>query len=348
LTRTLLALGLVLALGQAVCADRPAAETRPAPRGLYLLIGTGKETRARLRDEPSFVGVSLRVKWKSLQPSRDQLSWEYFDREIGLAREAGKSVMLRVMPGVHSPGWLYDEGAQTYVFTLSNPHRNDRGSKKTIPVPWDPVFLENWTRFVGLMGERYSGNPDVHAVHLVGPAAHSAEMHLPKSPKDQENWRRKGYTTGKLVGAWKRCIDAYADAFPDTPLVLNVSSAIFQEDGAVEGILAYAKQRVGGRLCLQHNALHARTKVDFRTHRLVSSSRESSVVGFQFVSPAANRKRFRGTLAEAFEIGIDAGATYFEVYPSDLKDPASRAAIEKTSRRLRAPSGDAAAPQPDR
>ena len=167
-------------------------------------------------------------------------------------------------------------------------------------------------------------------VHVTGPTRHSAEMHLPRDRADQERWRALGYTPQKLIGAWKRSIDAFARSLPETPVVLNLSPVIFN-DGVMEEVVRYAYGQYGRRLFLQNNILMADNKgmkrEDWNVLREYASK---TTIGFQRGLPrlkgrsdAATPERLRlkrSNFEGMFTQGLALGAQYFEVGATDVKD----------------------------
>jgi hypothetical protein len=309
------------------------------PRGIFALSAGTKPLPDSVLADASVTGVSLRAAWAEIEPRERELVW-VFDREIERAARVGKKVMLRVTAGSNSPDWVYAAGAEKFEFTEANAFRKQQGESLRTPIPWDPVFLAKWRRFVKAFGERYSANGAVVLVHMAGPSKSSAEMHLPRTPADKEHWGRIGYTKGKLVGAWQSVVDAYAEAFPDRFLALNVATPLY-DDGVVEDVLAYALGRLGPRLAVQHNALSAKTRREWITHARVAAYRDRALVGFQLLSPVTPHgrfndggRRFGGTMTEAMQIGLDAGARYIEIYPADLKDAAAVAAFRDFTKRV--------------
>lgn len=112
------------------------------------------------------------------------------------------------------------------------------GMMMALPVLRDPIFLKKWTAFIKAMGQKYAHDEAEVLIQMAGMDYTGGEMHLPKSKGDIAHWARIGYTKEKLVGARQHVIDAYADAFPDKCLALDVSLPILQ-DGTVEAVLDY-------------------------------------------------------------------------------------------------------------
>jgi hypothetical protein len=167
-------------------------------------------------------------------------------------------------------------------------------------------------------------------IQMAGLDYTGGEMHLPKSPTDKQNWLQYGYTKENLVGAWQAVINAYATAFPHKRLCLNVSTPI-ENDGVVETVMQYARQKLGKRFCVQHNALAAKTVENGFPHQWVLMAKDFAGVGFQQLCPATpsgtfndEGRRYGGTLEQSLIIGLNAGMSYLETYKPDVQNPAFR------------------------
>lgn len=337
-TLLLVALASAVAFAPRALLAQVPREARPV-RGIFALSDEGKPLPDRVVNHTALTGISLRARWADLQPKADAWQWS-FDAEIARARKANKQVMLRVAPGDSTPAWVYEAGAQRFRFTPDNRYQ-DASEEKSIPVPWDPVLLRHWHECIKALGKKYAAEESVVLVHMSGPNRAGAEMHLPKSKADKAAWAKLGYKPERLVAAWKATIDVYAAAFPRQALALNVALPI-EDDGVVDQVLAYAHERLGKRLHVQHNALSARTEEKFRPQRWVRSAADKTTIGFQLLCPVTPRgrfnddgKRFGGNLADGFRIGLHAGAAYFEVYPVDLQQEATAKAIRDLAERLK-------------
>ena len=124
----------------------------------------------------------------------------------------------------------------------------------------------------------------------------------------------------KVFEAWGSAIDAFNAAFPDTALALNVSNPFNGGDGLARCVSEYAIDALGERATLQNNSLHAQTSFNFRVVQLLADRHDEGVrVGFQMLCASRNHGRFKGPFADALAIGDQVGATYFEIYQSDVK-----------------------------
>lgn len=339
----------------------PGAAMADPPVGLYALIRGNQPPDVRSLESPYVEGIVVRSNWKSLEPSEGRFRWDYFDSAAADASRHGRRVMMGVLPGVMTPEWVYREGARRFDFI--SPNSRAGGKTESIPLPWDEIFLSKWIAFVRGMGKRYNDDPSVTLVTMAGGAVHSVEMHLPKGPGVGREFRDAGYSAGRLVGSWKRIIDAYAEAFPDKSLALPIAVPVFR-DGALEEIVEYAAGKLGERLYLATGALSERTKPDSYLMTLAGKFGGRAGVGFQLLSPVSfsmardGRPPGRGgkerpvrrprryssgpvkDLRRAFEIGLDAGASYFQVYEADIMNPDLAGDLEFAAGRMKkAPGG---------
>ena len=312
-----------------------------AVRGVYALSNKTQPLADWVINRPDIDGISLRASWSDVQRLEDEPVW-LFDAQIARAVRAGKKVILCVWSGFRTPDWVYQAGAQPFTYVESIRFQATHDETQRIPIPWDAVFLSKWTGFIKMLGRKYNGNSAVALVHLAGPAHLGPEMHLPDKPADRRHWAEVGYTPAKLVHAWKVIIDAYAEAFPNKLLAINVSQPIYYNDRVVENVLAYAHAKLGLRLALQQDALSAKVRAEFRPHQWVCSYRGKALLGFQLLCPVTPRGKFNdegrrlgGTLGEAFDIGLKAGGSYFEIYPIDLKEAAAAKDIHDLALALR-------------
>jgi len=303
-------------------------------------------------DDSGIQGVSLRLAWERLEQEEGVFDWSHFDDWIRTAKERGKKVTLRIHSGIHAPQWVFDAiEAQSLVdnpeFKQIVDFEDSKGPGR-IPLPWNRVMLEKWENVIRVLGERYGDNDTVVSVHMTGPIRRSSEMHLPKPNEllNGETWEETyGYTPDKLISAWDEVITAYAEAFEDKALVLNVQTPI-RNDGVIEAVIAQARTTLGPRAVFQHNVLSPQTNEDWFFHQEVSGQQDSTLVGFQAVSPARMplrdengdvvldengrwiytvNPRFNGTIKEAYKVALRGGASYFEPYIISFGDDVGQA-----------------------
>jgi len=154
-------------------------------------------------------------------------------------------------------------------------------------------------------------------------------MHLPREPEDKARWRALGYKPEKLLEAWKRSIDAFAEAFPETPLILHLSPVIFR-DGVLEAVAKYGYQTYGDRFFMQNDVLVPSNKNMKRPDwAVLEKYKGRTTIGFQRglprikgwqSLPRSEKLRLREkNFKEMFAKGTRLGAYYFEVGAPDVK-----------------------------
>lgn len=338
LRRTVFGVIIFLAAGGACF-----GETWERSRGIYALAPIGKplSNLGNILDNPGISGISYSFEWKELEKEKGKYDWTRPDEIIRAVKKKNKSVTLRVLPGISSPNRVYEQGAEPFVFTDRNPYHGKRyyarghrygtrGDTLKIPVPWDNVFLSAWEDFIAAFGNRYAKAGNIAMIHVTGPTAHSAEMHLPKSGKDRQKWKSIGYTPEKLIGSWSRCIDAFAKSFPETPVVLNLSPAVF-DDGVPEAAVRYGHEAYGKRLFLQNNILRADNKsMKRKDWGILKAYAGKTTVGFQRgllrlkgdkrLSKSDRLGIRRANLRGMLEKGMALGGKYFEIGFMDARD----------------------------
>jgi hypothetical protein len=345
LSRDFVPLVAVLSLGLAVPAARTSAAASRSfddALGLYVIGGYQQERAwsAALK-QPGVKGVALSEEWRTLEPQSGRRNWSALDEEIQLVARAGRKVGLRLQPGIATPEWVYGRGARRFPFQDRNPYHapgggpvtrpnETLGQSLTIPVPWDEPFLSAWEDFVAAAGKHYANETAIAMVHVTGPNKHFSEMHLPHEPEDRERWRSMGYSEDKLVGAWKRSIDAYARAFPQAALVLDLSPAVF-DDKVPERVVDYAVDKYGRRVFLQNNILlgenQGRERVDWK---ILERYRNKTPIGFQRqllrlgnqgqLTPARRRELRRDNFEKMLAEGTRLGGRYFEIGAQEARD----------------------------
>jgi hypothetical protein len=335
----------------------PLARTKAG--GLFVSSGTPNQAIPdSILTLPYVAGVSIRATWESVEPAEGQFDWSYLDSQLARAEAAGKLAILRVMAGIDAPQWVYDAGAQSIVLTGHNRNNNLFGQSFRIPVPWDPVLLDRWKSLVSALGERYNGRKAVYAVAMAGPTGLTSEMIL---PQDEEAWTAAGYSDERLVAAWITTIDAYAQAFRDTPFSLAVSAIpIPRHPGTTrpaQEVVAYGLEHYGSRLYVQGNwladtfpALDGSGPYG-ELYQLLSHISGRTTIGFQigghklsgqYYDPGSDEDPGGPTtdLGRAAERALAAGASYIElneryfsdsVYEADLRRIALRLAGSPTS-----------------
>jgi hypothetical protein len=199
-----------------------------SPSGVYALIQNLKPIPSAILTNPNIDGVSLYLAWCNVERTNGVYDWSYLDAQISAARAAGKKVSLSLMAGVWTPNWVYSLGAVQFTYVGDRPD----SSTRTIPMPWDSIYLREYTTFLKDLGARYGSNPAITDIKVTGVNAYTQETGLPDSTgqqvtwngqtwtttNDVRKWQNMGYTSTKVLNAYLRIAAAMAQAFPTKSL----------------------------------------------------------------------------------------------------------------------------------
>src|SRR4051812_20289889 len=174
---------------------------------------------------------------------------------------------------------------------------------------------------IAALGKKYASDPSVVAVHISGPATDaSMEMHYPSGLTTA-----KGYSDAAVIQSWDHAINSYAQAFPNTALVLDLAMVPDARGAVTNAVVDYARSTLGARANFIHCSLHATTSPDYGPQALVTSlGKQGYNIGFEMIGPSTNSGRFGGPFNAALSIGQAAGADWYQIYqPDQDKIPAN-------------------------
>lgn len=286
----------------------------PGIGGLYVL-GAEKWAAAKIKSmiqsDNGIGGISIRYGWIEIESANGAYKWVKLDAAVAAAESVGGKIMLRVIPGVHTPPWVYVSGAKSVQVVENNQYADGYGKKIKAPVPWDGIYLSLWLRFVRAIGKRYNGR--VQIVAVTGPAA-GGEMHL-VDQGDQTTWQAAGYTEQKLSEAWMDTINMFRSAFPKSHKSMALSNPVAFGSPALllNSMQAYCRM---SQIGVQGNWLSAKTRRGFVPYDLCWDHQYP--VGFQMLC-ASSQERFGGTLKTAMARAQACPTiTFLELYPADV------------------------------
>lgn len=321
---------------------------RRSVQGIYALGSVGNPFDQEILENPYVDGLTIRIRWKDLEPARDQYDWSFLDLVMEQARAFGKRASVSVAAGKNTPDWVYQSGAQSFTFIDPNPyHKNTFCTELRIPIPYDPIFLREWKDLIQALGLRYKSHPALTKVRISGIDTSSAELILPhssgkaipncdKTSNDIQNWINAGYTATLIKNTWLDIANAFQAAFPDKAL-----SAAFSPNGLPkindfgqydaklrlnEDILNLGRASLGPFFIPQNNGLSARWE-----YGMVRNAAADGIVGFQMLWFVTGDGTYRMNgrvpgnqqtiFEEAVKRGIDAGGSYLEIYKQDIANP---------------------------
>ena len=185
---------------------------------------TAEECRGRVRDNwpenhPDCGTAYFRWTWADLEPTRGEIDFELVDRTIESANALNETLGFRVMTilegDVGIPGWLQE--------ITTGEYRDGDGGATYWPDYRDATFQAEHARFVAALADRYDGHPGVDHIDIgsVGcwgewntacltDAGGLIDVYAPANADEELG----------IADAYAALIDAYTDAFEETPLVM--------------------------------------------------------------------------------------------------------------------------------
>ena len=213
------ALTLTLLACPALAEDREFVRVLPQETTEILANpGTGWETFHTTADNdkdlPSWIPSTIhyaRWGWNVLESKQGKIDYDFLNGMLKETHEAGQKLAFRVMCCSSSarrpyhPEWLRDLGGKVVVTRYGD------GPELEVPVLDDPPVLAAHLDFIKRLGARYDGHPDIDHVDL-GSVGWWGEWHMSQS------------TNAPMPSpeTQKKIVDAYLDAFQETPLVMLI------------------------------------------------------------------------------------------------------------------------------
>ncbi len=160
-----------------------------------------------------------RFKWAALEKRKGVYDFSPIRQWMEPWLRAG----YRVAFGVYSSS-IGDTATPKWVFDSGVPGVQHMNGSQTDPVHWDPRYLAEYSGFVKHLGQAFDGMERLEFVDIRGVGVYG-EMHLATFRKGMwtsEELRSNGYTVGAHTDVYKKQIDLYRKAFPNTQLFLNV------------------------------------------------------------------------------------------------------------------------------
>ncbi len=286
----------------------------------FALTNSGSRDVSTLLQHKAIDGLALQEAWAILEPREGVYRWDRLDSVLKAARQNHKMVSLHLMGSPRVPGWLSAAGAEFYSST------DFRGRPVRDVVPWDPIYLKLYSRFVRDLARhlRQAGlDSTVFALGAVAPVSEcniigGKDGYLGRVPYDREAYLR----------AHKSMLDVYCEAFPQakifvSPPVREMICFPDQDTRFYPELMNYAHSRHPGQCWVFAADLNAEGSQRTRPYR----SYAKQGLGYQTIWSATNdpRHRMKGSfpqnLSEAVRFGLRNGAEYFEIYSADVLNP---------------------------
>jgi len=276
------------------------------------------ELESQLRANHNLSGVCLHISWDQIEKESGKPSFDDIDQTVAIFRRAGMKYQLCLKPGVHTPAFVYAEGARAFETQISNRNRRNFGAAVKIPVPWDPAYERAFERVIKQLGERYARDPLCVSVVLTCANFMSAEMHLPKAQSDLARWRALDNYELRLFEVYKKFTDVWATAFPTQEISLHLSRVLDLPPSFQEGLIDYGLDKYPKRFSIQSCQLTGRKEdTGGMTYDLVQKYRDRAHHGFQSLAGLNGPDGRMGSPEIAALNLVHAGAEYWELWHGD-------------------------------
>jgi hypothetical protein len=285
---------------------------------------------AQIRANPNLTGVCLSIGWNDIEKESGKPDFSALDETVAVLRRVGMKYELGVKPGMSTPSFVFQEGAQAFATRVSNPHRPNFGETVAIPVPWDPVYQRNFSRLIKQLGEHYAADPLCVSVVLTCANFMSKEMHLPKGPADRAKWKAMGNYGVELLDVYKKYTDEWAKAFPHQAISLHVSKVLDLPPEFCERIVDYGLRKYPERFTIQNCQLTGRREdTGMMTYDLVQKYRDRAHHGFQSLAGLSHPNERMGSIEMAALNMVHAQGEYWELWHGDGMSVATSTAVAR-------------------
>ncbi|HVP20318.1 MAG TPA: beta-galactosidase [Anaerolineaceae bacterium] len=327
----------------------------PAKEGGGLFNGSAFENGTYTN--PNIAGLTFRTSWEDIEPTQGNFVWAKLDKVFDNAENNSKWVELVLIPGFGTPAWAL-QGAQTATFSVI--YGPGKGENRSLPLPWDQTYLDRWFTFLKAVSARYQNRPSFLKIAADGPTSVTAEMSLPNAPADLCTWVKLGYSSDRLIGAWKQVFANYAKIFPRQyfSLALYPSLPIVSTTRCENGnpvrvdhgesprvtsiIVGLGADNYPEKFVLQENGMTAVKDNTAATgaYEVVKSYGGKVVIGYQLTTSAMLHPGDMGdvdgatALQKSLQRGLDANAQFLEVWEPDVLSPAAQNVLAATASAL--------------
>jgi len=183
------------------------------PRGCFSSSGATQEA---VISHPECRGALVATLWKSIEPSQGKFDFTIIKNAVKVIKTYGKKWSLAVASGgTGSPTWLFDSLHVPYV---NYSFRGVSGYK--LPLFWDSTVQHRLTILAEALGKEFANDTSLALVYVTQMTANGNEGHL--NGINMDSMRLAGFTPEKWIASVEYIAKAYASAFPDKALAVEV------------------------------------------------------------------------------------------------------------------------------
>jgi hypothetical protein len=265
-----------------------------------------------LRDNPLITGISLKIWWNHVHPEKNIVYWDKLERLIALVASHGKVINLSLIPGYHTPEWVYAEG----VLKIGPiPFRNEA---RYAPVFWSGGYLKLLTADIQAIAQHYGDDPRVSSITIQGHNYQGEEMHgIPVTFLTPY-----GFSREMVVENWKYWIDTYGQLFPHKKLILVISQMYPGYPDLPFEIADYFVKTYQGRAILQTHQLHGRDESQLLSDTIVRQLSAYAPTSHELVGSFKEQPARQGTAEmTVYNFIRNGNPLYLQLWRRDSSDP---------------------------
>jgi hypothetical protein len=160
-------------------------------------------------------GVLLSYKWHEIEVTPGNFDFTNLNNDISNITNVGLKYTIAILGGgVGSPDWLIDSlGANYFSFVFQN--QNMR-----LPLWWDTIVQDRLDNLITELGNQYAQDNMLSHVYVTQMTVNGVEGHL--NGIDMSLFAASGFTNQNWINSAKSTVNAFANAFPDKPIVFEV------------------------------------------------------------------------------------------------------------------------------
>lgn len=310
------------------------------PKGVFSLTPANIPIARTIIEHPAVAGVIIRSFWPTVEAAEGNYDWSYLDAEIERVSAAGKAVSIVVTSGgLKTPQWLLDSGIETFAYVDMNEFHSTFGQEVTIPLFWDPVFLEKKIKLIRAMGSRYTNHPGFVSISAHCANGATDDWNVPASTDDLATWKSIGFSSAKLLTACQSIIDATMEAFPNQSVRTSIGSINRSldpdTDYVARELVLYANSKYPGRLVVQKHNINVNTPDPLETFdipetwKMVLDNYPNNAAQLVWYASDTDSCRLNGklkpcdpeiVLRTVVEIAFHYNLSYIEVYGADVQN----------------------------
>jgi len=281
-----------------------------------------------VRGNPHLSGICLTASWNEVEQEAEHLDFTAIDKAVAALHRLGMKYELALKPGVDTPAYVYQQGAEAFETRVTNPHRAIFGENVRIPIPWDPIYQRNFSRVIEQLGNHYATDPLCVGVVITCANFMSKEMHLPKRPEDRAKWQASGDYEAKLLSVYKRYIDEWAKAFSRQALSLHLAKVADLPPSFNERVIDYGLSKYPDRFSIQNCQLTGRREdMGTMSYDLILKYGNRLHHGFQSLAGFAHGGERMGSIEMAALNIVHGNGEYWELWHGDGMNAQVSAAV---------------------